>query len=137
MVRHFWNALGLALTGLGILGFVIPGLPGTIFLILALACFKKGSPRLEAWMLNHPWFGSILRDWDEHRWMPLWVKWVSCLFMGLFGIGAVLRGGPWWSWGTITLLCVVGIVYVLTIRTKPAAGKAKGAAPAAESSRIG
>lgn len=36
-------------------------------MILALCCFKRGSERFEAWLLNHPRIGPTLRDWDENR----------------------------------------------------------------------
>jgi uncharacterized membrane protein YbaN (DUF454 family) len=42
---------------------VTPLLPTTIFLIAAAWCFARSSPRLEAWLLNHPQFGKTLRDW--------------------------------------------------------------------------
>ncbi|MCG2841947.1 YbaN family protein [Sandaracinobacter sp. RS1-74] len=66
-----WLAAGLFLTGLGLVGAVVPLLPTTIFLILAAGCFARSSPRLEAWILNHPRFGGFVRDWRARGAIPL------------------------------------------------------------------
>lgn len=58
-------AAGWLCVGLGIIGAFLPVMPTTIFMIAALACFAKASPRLEQWLLDHPRFGPSLRAWKE------------------------------------------------------------------------
>src|SRR3546814_17981068 len=52
-VRTVWLLLGLVLVGIGLIGIVVPLLPTTDFMLLALPCFARSSPKLEAWLLNH------------------------------------------------------------------------------------
>ena len=59
-----WVAGSIALL-LGLIGVVLPGLPTTPFILLAAACYAKASPKLHAWLLNHRWFGPMLRDWER------------------------------------------------------------------------
>lgn len=62
-----WQAAGWVFVGLGLIGAALPVMPTTCFMILALACFTRGSPRLANWLLSHPRFGPSLRDWQQHR----------------------------------------------------------------------
>jgi uncharacterized membrane protein YbaN (DUF454 family) len=59
--------IGLISTATGILGLFIPGLPTTVFLIVALWAFSRSSGRLTAWLWRHPKFGPPLRLWHQHR----------------------------------------------------------------------
>lgn len=79
--RAFWLALGLLLVAIGFVGLFVPLLPTTDFLILALPCFARSSPRLEAWLLNHPRFGPALRAWQSSRAIPRHAKIAACLGM--------------------------------------------------------
>ena len=65
LTRYLWFALGLSMVALGIIGALLPVMPTTIFLILALACFGRSSPVLEARLLAHPRYGRALRVWRE------------------------------------------------------------------------
>ncbi len=62
-MRPLWLILGLVLVALGFIGVFVPLMPTTIFLILAVGCFARSSPRMEAWLLNHKRFGPTLRAW--------------------------------------------------------------------------
>ncbi|MFT4249201.1 MAG: YbaN family protein, partial [Pseudomonas sp.] len=65
LTRYLWFGLGLSMVALGIVGALLPVMPTTIFLILALACFGHSSPALEARLLAHPRYGRSLRAWRE------------------------------------------------------------------------
>jgi len=53
--------------GLALLGVVLPLLPTTPFLLLATACYARGSSRFYGWLLNDPTFGPMIHNWREHR----------------------------------------------------------------------
>ena len=60
-------SFGWLFVALGIVGAVLPILPTTPFLILALACFSKSSPRFHQMLLNNRWLGAPLQQWEESR----------------------------------------------------------------------
>ena len=75
--------LGLAYgcVGLGAAGIVLPLLPTTPFLLVAAWAAPKSSPRVEAWLYEHPHFGPPLRAWHEQRAVPRRAKWIACLLL--------------------------------------------------------
>lgn len=81
--RIGWLCAGLVLVGIGFVGIFVPLLPTTDFLLLALPCFARSSPRLESWLLNHPRFGPPLRAWRLHRAVPRHAKIAACGGMAL------------------------------------------------------
>lgn len=105
LARGVWLALGLICVTLGFIGAVVPLMPTTVFLIVAAASFARSSPRLEAWLLDHPRFGSTLRAWRRNRAIPRAAKVMACLGMttslALF----------WWSahphWPLLLLVAMI------------------------------
>ena len=63
-------SLGWLCVGLAFLGIFLPGMPTTIFLIIALWTFAKSSKKFHAWLLNHKRFGPLLRNWETHKVVP-------------------------------------------------------------------
>ena len=55
--RYLYLALGFVCGGLAYIGFVTPGIPFSIFLVIAAWAFAKSSKKMEALLYNHPLFG--------------------------------------------------------------------------------
>ena len=64
--RVLWLLLGIAATGFGIAGAVLPLLPTTPFLLVATYAFARSSPRLHAWLMSHRQFGPLIANWQQH-----------------------------------------------------------------------
>jgi len=116
--RALWTACGLAAVALGTLGIILPLLPTTPFLLLAAACFLRGSDRLHDWLIHHRRFGPLIRQYREHHAIPLRTKrttllllWATLIFSGLFVLEVL--------WGRLLLLAVgIGVtLHLLSMRT--------------------
>lgn len=81
--RLIWLLCAYISLGLGIIGVFLPLLPTTPFILLAGFCFSKSSPRLHAWLLAHPLFGSMLQDWQQHGAIATKTKWIATVSMVL------------------------------------------------------
>ena len=111
-------AAGFVLVGLALLGIVLPLLPTTPLLILAAACFANASERWHNWLLNHPLFGPLLKDWHERRCIPLRAKLIAVtmiVLIGTWSIGFAIENGRVRIIGALLLL--TGLIVVLLIPT--------------------
>ena len=69
-MRAIWLMAGLTCVGVGGVGVVVPGLPTTVFFIMAAWCFSRSSRRLEQWVLDLPRIGPMVRDYRAGLGMP-------------------------------------------------------------------
>lgn len=81
MIRIIYFSLGWVMVALGVIGLVMPLMPGAVFLIVAAWCFARSSPRFEAWLLDHPTLGKPLRDWRAAGAIPRPAKVMACAGM--------------------------------------------------------
>ncbi|MBM3136718.1 MAG: DUF454 domain-containing protein [Chloroflexi bacterium] len=72
--NHLFIVLGILSLVLAIVGIFIPLLPTTPFLLLSAALFFRGSDRLYNWLINHKVFGKYIRNFREHKAIPLTTK---------------------------------------------------------------
>lgn len=79
--------VGMLSVGVGAVGVVVPGLPTTIFLIVASWCFAKSCPWLEAKLIRNRFFRPFLVYLEPGVRMPRRAKVISIALMWLF-IGA-------------------------------------------------
>lgn len=80
-MKLFYNVAGVLAVLLGILGIFLPLLPTTPFLLLASACFARGSERLHRWLLSHPVFGVYLANFEAGRGIPLRAKIIATVML--------------------------------------------------------
>ena len=80
-MRIIYFCLGWVMVALGVIGLVLPLMPGAVFLIVAAWCFARSSPRFEAWLLEHPTLGKPLRDWRAAGAIPRPAKIMACAGM--------------------------------------------------------
>ena len=105
MKRTILISLGCLCVGLGFVGVFVPGIPTTIFLIIALWAFTKSSEKLRHWLLNHKRFGPILNNWQEHKVVPRRAKILMVVLMSL----AVIL----FYYSLQSLILTIGLIIIL------------------------
>ncbi len=79
--RWAWLLLAYVSLGTGIVGIFVPGLPTTVFILLAAYAASRGSARLHQRLLQDPRFGPMIRDWQTHRAVSRKAKWAATVTM--------------------------------------------------------
>ncbi|PIB16668.1 YbaN family protein [Vibrio rotiferianus] len=106
--RYFFNIAGGLCMILGIAGIVLPLLPTTPFILLASACFLRGSPIFHRWLHEHKTFGPILENWHKHRAVTRKVKQRGALFIVLsFTVSILVAPFIWVKIALLVMLIVL------------------------------
>jgi uncharacterized membrane protein YbaN (DUF454 family) len=117
--RLLWALAGALALVSGIVGIFVPLLPTTPFVLLAAFCFSRGSARCEAWLLQHPRLGPIVRDWRANRAVPLRAKQLATVMMAVGSVWAAFALPPHWAW-LPALLCSAVAVWLWRLPTRRA-----------------
>lgn len=122
-LRWLWWLLAWASLCAGIIGVFVPGLPTTVFILISAWAAARGSERLHRWLLRHPQFGPMIRDWRSSGAVSRKAKWLATLTM----VGSTLvlllvmprfAAHRWWM--TVLPITCMGIVAVwLWLRPEP------------------
>lgn len=105
---------------LGAIGVLLPVLPTTPFMLLALWCFSNSSERFHAWLYHHRFFGPPLQAWKTHRVIPLAAKIMSLSIMTLSFSYLLFFRQLALEWLLITAaLMLYGAWFILTKPSKP------------------
>jgi len=119
-IRWWFFLLGWIMVALGVVGIIVPGLPTTVFLIIAAWAFSRSSVRFQSWLWEHRALGRYVRAWHQHRVIPIRGKVLAVATMAASVVYmAVIKDGEW----TVPLLmCVVLFpigLYICTRASKP------------------
>jgi len=79
--RYFYLVSGILLVAIGVIGIFLPVLPTTIFLILASACFVKGSPKANEWLRNHKILGAYIKNYQDGTGLTLKSKMINIFLL--------------------------------------------------------
>lgn len=113
-----YRAIGFAAVALAAVGVVLPVMPTTVFLLIALWAFARGSPELAERLRQHPTYGRLIRDWEERGAIPTRAKVAAVTMMALsWGLVAYTTRSVWIAGAVGVILTGVG-AYVVS---RPAA----------------
>ncbi len=116
--KAFFTVAGTFFVCLAAIGVFLPILPTTPFLLLAAACYIKGSERMHYWLNNNKIFGSYLRNYREGRGISakgkiftLCLLWATMLYAVFFLTNVLI-------YQIVMLLVPVGVtIHLLRIPT--------------------
>jgi len=81
LLKLFYITLGTLSLGIAMVGFLVPGLPATPFLLLTAAFYMRGSKRLHDWLVNNKHLGPYIRNFQQNRSVPLHIKIYATVLM--------------------------------------------------------
>lgn len=112
-MRILFTGFGLFFTILGMIGVALPVLPTVPFLLVALACFTRGSERFHEWFLKTKLYQKHLKDFSEKRSMPLKTKVLLLIFSSVM-LGFAIYHTPFlWLKGLLVILILMKYYYFI------------------------
>jgi uncharacterized membrane protein YbaN (DUF454 family) len=118
-VKPLYAAAGGLCLALGIVGVFLPLLPTTPFVLLASACFLRGSPAAHRRLHAHPRLGPYLAAYEQGRGIPLRAKVVAIALLWL-SIGSAIAyvGIPWagFAMGSVAAAVTAYLAHLPTLR---------------------
>jgi uncharacterized membrane protein YbaN (DUF454 family) len=128
VIKILFNIAGTLALILAVLGLFLPLLPTTPFLLLASACYIRGSERMHRWLMEHRILGPYLTGIQTGRGIPMRAKVITLTFLWVtLGLSAWYVPLPW----VRLLLLIPGIgvtIYLLRMRTLPTPDRQAGSA---------
>ena len=117
-MRTTYLLIGHASMAMAFLGIFVPLLPTTPFVLLAAACYSRGSVRFHTWLHEHPRFGPMISAWREDGAIGLRSKIVATIMVAASVTYSTIRlDAPW----NVVALLIGGAVLTFLL-SRPTAG---------------
>jgi uncharacterized membrane protein YbaN (DUF454 family) len=121
VVRGALIALALLSLGLAIVRVFLPVMPTVPFVLLAAWAAARSSPRLNAWLEQHPHMGPMIVEWRNGGVVRRRVKWTATGLMSLSAASMlVLFRGQWLPYVAIACMAIVLVWLWLRPEAPPA-----------------
>ena len=124
-MKAFFIIVGTIAVALAIAGVFLPLLPTTPFLLLASACYMRGSTRLHRWLTHNRMLGPYIAAIENRSGMPRSAKVVALLLMwASLSYSIYIVPTAWAKAGLAAMGMCISLYIVFGIRTmKPRTGK--------------
>ena len=110
VLRYLLLVIGFIFVAVGFIGVLVPGLPTTVFMIMAAWCFAKSSPRFERWVLQLPGIGKFVQDHRYGLGMPRKSKIIAITMMSLAVVLSIV-----FALNQISIRFIVGTVGIFGV----------------------
>ena len=94
---------------MGVIGVIVPGLPTTVFILMAAWAAARSSPRLHGWLMRHRLFGPMLVNWQNGGFVSRRAKWSATIAMAVCAVILWFTAHQvWGAWlGIGSMACVL------------------------------
>tara|TARA_B110000263_G_C15015711_1_gene377196 strand:- start:213 stop:575 length:363 start_codon:yes stop_codon:yes gene_type:complete len=86
LTKYILIFIGFIFYAIGMIGYFVPGMPGTIFIIIAAFCFLKSYPKFYNRIITNKNYGFIVKDFIEFQVIPKKIKWIIMSFIWFFSL---------------------------------------------------
>jgi uncharacterized membrane protein YbaN (DUF454 family) len=114
--RVLFIICGSIFLALGLVGVVLPILPTTPFLILAAACYIRGSERVYKWMITNRIFGEYIKNYLERRGITTRQKVYTLIFLWLMITISTFFISVFFIKILVFIIAIVVSIHILTLK---------------------
>lgn len=119
ITRLLWTAAGTLSLAVGAVGIILPVLPTTPFVLIAAACYLRGSKRMYDRLVKNRYFGGYLRDYVEGRGVSKRATVVSIAFLwSLILLSVVFATNDQIIRAVLVVVAIAVTVHLLRLRTR-------------------
>ncbi len=118
-MKHIYIILGFIFIGIGVIGIVVPILPTTPFLLLALWFFSKSSERWREWLLSNKLCGEYLNNYQSGNGIPLKTKaYIITLLWATIITSALYSTDEIWLKALLLIIATATTIHICKIKTR-------------------
>ncbi len=108
LIRGLYLGVGCVALMLGGLGVILPVLPTTPFVLLAAACFARGSARFHTKLMTNRYTGPVILEWRVHRSIPRKAKRLAYMMTALsFSVSILIVPEIWQKIMLASIACLL------------------------------
>jgi len=119
LIRYLWIIFGFLMVAMGILGAILPVVPGTVFFLIAAFCFAKSSEKFYKMLIHNKYVGPHLQNYLEDRFIPVKTKiiiissiWISITASAFYALEVI------WQRVIMFLIAIGVTIYIVMYRSK-------------------
>jgi len=104
---------------LGTLGIFLPLLPTTPFYLLTAWLYMRGSEKLYNKVMSNKYFGTIVRNFQEDKSIPLRTKVIIIsMLWGTISLSAFFAVSVWWVRIILFAIAIGVTIHILSYKTR-------------------
>ncbi len=114
-----WNLLGFIAVGIGIIGYIVPLMPGLVFFLIAAYCFSRGSKKFLFRLARHKHVGQLIRDFSKKRGITYRHKGIITItVIPAILFSALIVAQALWLKITISAVAILVLIIIWVVKTK-------------------